>query len=66
MLINVFFEQNLLQARHGISVSSSFNLCSILVSTSDFHSADLGSNPGGGENSMKGFTDSDGEVFILL
>ena len=62
MLINVVFEQNLLQARYGIGVSSTFNLCSILVCTSDFHSADLGSNPGGDENSMKRFTDSDSEV----
>ena len=62
MLINVVFEQNLLQARHGIGVSSTFNLCSILVCTFNFHSADVGSIPGGGENSMKGFTDSDSEV----
>lgn len=63
-MINVFFEQNLLQARHGIGVSSTFNLYSKLVCTSDFHSADLGSNPGGGANLMEGFTDSDGEVWF--
>ena len=62
MLKKVVFEQNLYQARHGISISSTFNLCSILVSTSGFHSADFGSNPGGGENSMNSFTDSDSEV----
>ena len=33
-----------------------FKLCSILVSASDYHSADLGSNPSGGENSTKGFS----------
>ena len=47
-----------------VCVSSTFSLYSILVSTFDFHSADLGLNPVGGENSTKGFIDSDSEVLF--